>query len=84
MIDPEHVLKARLRWVQMRERTQNAALTCVGAAFPKPLCSSGGVATKIREKRDYARKADALTNCASARSLLNMKSSSWNCAARVT
>lgn len=28
MIDPEHVLKARLGWVQMRERTQNAALTC--------------------------------------------------------
>jgi len=28
MIDPEHVLKARLRWVQFYEATQNAALTC--------------------------------------------------------
>ena len=28
MIDPEPVLKARLRWVQMYQRTQNQALTC--------------------------------------------------------
>lgn len=28
MIDPEPVLKARLRWVQMYERTQHANLTC--------------------------------------------------------
>jgi transposase len=28
MLDPEPVLKARLVWVQMYERTQNAALTC--------------------------------------------------------
>ena len=28
MIDPEHVLKARLRWVKHYEQSQNAALTC--------------------------------------------------------
>ena len=28
MIDPEHVLKARLRWVRHDEHSQNAALAC--------------------------------------------------------
>ena len=67
MIDPEHVLKARLRWVQMRERPQNAALTCRRCGISKAtllkwwrryqdqgeagLCSQSRRPHKLRERK---------------------------------
>ena len=35
MIDPEPILKARLRWVKHYEQSQNAALSCRRCGIPK-------------------------------------------------
>ena len=51
MIDPEHVLKARWRWVEMYERTQNAALTCRRCGIAK--------ATLLKWRRRYQGQGEA-------------------------
>lgn len=59
MIDPEPILKARLHWVQMYERTQNANLTCQRCGISKPTLRKWWQRYQEKAKWDCVRKADA-------------------------